>query len=327
MNQAIKINPTTIITGFLGAGKTTYLNSLLEVNQSKKYAIIENEFGKKSIDSEIIIRGEENVIELNNGCLCCTINDGLYDILNELYHKRHDFDELIIEATGLADPRGLAAPFITNPPIKKQYPLQKVICLIDAALIEEQLENTEEAIHQITYSDVLLINKTDLVDKRQLASLEAKLTQLNPLAQIVYTNEQNMDQAHDQFSQNSMQLDADDEPDLGDFKVKQLETHNHKHTEGIKSIYLSFDEPFDLQKLRMRLHVFLMFQAGNLYRMKGTLCLNDSDEKFLLQSVGKGMSIDPIRKWKPGEKRTSTIVLIGKNLERYSLMKMFSHGQ
>jgi len=178
--------PSTILTGFLGAGKTTYLNYLLQSKPDIRYAIIENEYGEQSIDSELILRAEDDIIELNNGCLCCTLNDNLYDILNKLFERREEYDEILIEATGVADPRGLADPFITYPTIKKQFPLTRIICLIDAELIEDQLKNTKEAISQITFSDVLLINKIDLVSEGYLGELTERLQKLNPLAKIVF---------------------------------------------------------------------------------------------------------------------------------------------
>ena len=321
MTDINKITPATVITGFLGAGKTTYLNSVLKHYTHKKFAVIENEFGEKSIDSDLIIRGEEDVIEINNGCLCCSLNEGLYDILSELYTKRDDFDELIIEATGVADPRGLCAPFINNPPIKKQFPLKNVLCLIDASLIEKQLLETEEAIHQITFSDILLINKTDLVDASYLNFLKQQLAKLNPLADIVVNDSalvQDIHQATPRF--------ADQQSTILEQKSKRLDavTVDHKHTKGIKSYSITFNQPFDLNSLRLRMHVFLQFQSKGLYRMKGILWLEGSDDKYFLQSVGSQLSIERLREWKDEEVRKSTIVIIGIGLERSSLEKMFN---
>ena len=162
----ISPKPVTIITGFLGAGKTTYLNHLLKERSETRFAIIENEFGEKGIDGELVVRPDETIVEMNNGCLCCTLNDNLYDILNELHDRRDDFDEIVIEATGIADPTGLAAPFITHPLIKEHFPLRGVLCLVDAELIEDQLQDTEEAKNQVAYSDVLLVNKTDFGERQ-----------------------------------------------------------------------------------------------------------------------------------------------------------------
>jgi len=156
MEEKEEINiPVTIITGFLGAGKTTFLNHLLQENTDSRYAIIENEFGAQGIDNELVLRPDETIVELNNGCLCCTLNENLYDILNELFDRRSEFDEINIEATGVADPTGLAEPFIAHPLIKKHFPLKAIICLVDAEQVEDQLKETEEAINQITFSDIL----------------------------------------------------------------------------------------------------------------------------------------------------------------------------
>lgn len=326
MDTAIRTNPTVIITGFLGAGKTTFLNSVLAHHSDKKYAIIENEFGESSIDSDIIIRGEEDVIELNNGCLCCTINESLYEILNQLHTRRADFSELIIEATGLADPRGLAGPFLTNPSVKKQFPLKHVICIVDATNIEEQLENTEEAIHQITFSDILLVSKTDLIEDSKLDGLKHLLASLNPIAQIIVGHTMDVPEVEHLISSDLATSDTFVSQKENAFQEQELDGHNHKHTRGISSVALHFDEPFDLLQLRLRLQVYLMFQASGLYRMKGILWLKDSDQKYLLQSVGQRMSIDPLRAWQPDEKRESTIVMIGRGLKQKALHKMFTQG-
>lgn len=306
-------SPTTIITGFLGSGKTTFLNHILTKNKDTRYAIIENEYGKKSIDSDLIMRSGDDIVELNNGCLCCTLNESLYEILNQLYNRRDQYDELIIEATGVADPRGLAAPFLTYPNIKKQFPLTRIICLVDAALIEEHLANTEEAIHQITFSDVILINKVDLVDADKLDVLTAKMQELNPLATIVHGSE-------NEFPE----IDA--QKDLEELLVQQSLTPHHKHTEGLKSFTFTFDEPFDYQKLHFRLLTFLMFQSKGLYRIKGIISVTNSDEKYKLQSVGKQVVIDPHRKATDPNDTQSTIVVIGKDFTREGLMRVFQQG-
>lgn len=323
MRNAYKTTPSTIITGFLGAGKTTYLNKVLENYPDKRFAIIENEFGEKSIDSGLIIRGEEDVLEINNGCLCCSLSEGLYDILTELHNKRNTFEELIIEATGVADPRGLALPFINNPSIKKQFPLKQVLCITDASLIERQLEETEEAIHQITFSDILLISKTDLVDTAYLDQLKVRLSRLNPLAKIVTNNEDSIASIYEASPRLSEQQFIDIENKAATLNAIPAKVHDHKHTIGIKSISLSFDMPFDLDKLRFRIHVFLSFQSKGLYRMKGILWIKDSNEKYLLQSVGRQLNIENLRSWKNGETRTSTIVMIGVGLQKSGLEKMF----
>ena len=262
-------------------------------------------------------------MELNNGCLCCTLNEGLYEILQDLYHKRNTFEELIIEATGVADPRGLAAPFITNPPVKKQFPLRQVICLIDVSLIEQQLEETEEAVHQITYSDILLVNKMDLVDGQTITRVRQLLNQLNPFAKVYLGAYDQLPDLHNMSPRvkENLILQADnDEVTV----FEEMPPPNHKHTKGIKSISITFDKPFDLHTLQFRLKVFLSFQSKGLYRMKGILWIKKSDEKYYLQSVGKQISIDKLKAWEPNKKRKSTIVMIGVGLQKSGLQKMFN---
>lgn len=329
------VKPTTILSGFLGAGKTTYLNHLLESKPNTRFAIIENEFGEESIDSELIIRAEDGIVELNNGCLCCTLNDNLYDILNTLFERRDEYDEIIIEATGVADPRGLAEPFIIHPAIKKQFPLKGIICLVDAELVEDQIQETEEAIHQITFSDILLVNKTDLVDNAYLNSLSQKLAQMNPLASMFFGHQNDFPSIditnrntdldkplEKQHSHSHGHHDNSHNHSSAHFPVHQPHHHHdHEHTDVV-SIMITFDQPFNPQTLRHVLTVYLTLQARDLYRMKGLLWFKDADEQYLLQSVGKRHSIDVKRLWEAGEKRESKIVFIGKNLQRKGLERM-----
>lgn len=328
MSTDLKHIPVTILTGFLGAGKTTFLNHILKERSSTRFAIIENEFGEQGIDNELVIQPEETIVELNNGCLCCTLNDNLYDILNELHQRRDEFDEIIIEATGVADPEGLAQPFITHPAIKKTFPLTAIICLVDAEQIEEQLERTEEAAKQVAYSDVLLINKSDLVTSEAIEKLEHKLNQLNPLATVL--SGQVDDYPSIEHQRNSTILDEkllnghhSHHPPEKDFPVQKPHSHHHHHhTDSINSVTLHFDRPFDLRKLGLHLSVFFMFQAKDVYRMKGIVWLDDEETKFVLQSVGARFNYTPYKNWEAGEARGSVLVFIGKNLKRNGLESM-----
>ncbi len=327
MNSSAK--PVTILTGFLGAGKTTFLNHLLEYNKNTRYAIIENEFGEQGIDSELVIRPEETIVELNNGCLCCTLNDNLYDILNDLFDRKAEFDEIIIEATGVADPTGLAEPFVVHDLIKEYFPLKGVICLVDAELIETHLVETEEAKNQVAFSDVLLINKTDLVAQEYAKELVQKLHQLNPLASIVLGNKQAfpvidldpqqspLDEIfHD--SNHASQSKRDQQ-----FPVSKPHTHHyHKHTEEIVSHTFHFDQPFNYQMLDQQLFVYLRLQSAGLYRMKGLVWLESSEDQHVVQSVGKRLDIEKRDAWPDGVKKRSVMVFIGKNLQRKGIEKL-----
>ena len=323
--------PVTILTGFLGVGKTTFLNHLLQHNKDTRYAIIENEFGEQGIDSELIIRPEETIVELNNGCLCCTLNDNLYDILNDLFDRKEEFDEIIIEATGVADPTGLAQPFLAHPLVKKYFPLKGIICLVDAELVEDQLKETEEVKSQLAYSDLLLINKTDLVSQERVENLKQKLHQLNPLANIAVGNKQAFPEIHLTPDQSPLEeifeetRSASSSTGELNFPISKSHTHHHhKHTEEIVSHTFYFDQPFDDQILGQQLTVYLMLQSEGLYRMKGLVWIDGAKEQYLVQSVGKRLDVEKRDPWPSGEKKRSVVVFIGKNLERHGIEKLLN---
>ncbi|MEL7194909.1 MAG: GTP-binding protein [Bacteroidota bacterium] len=338
--------PVTILTGFLGAGKTTFLNHLLEQNKDTRYAIIENEFGEQGIDGELVVHPDETIVELNNGCLCCTLNENLYDILNELFDRRDSFDELIIEATGVADPTGLAEPFVSHPLIKKHFPLKGVVCMVDAELIESQLVETEEAKNQVAFSDVLLINKTDLVSPEEVEALKERLPKLNPLARVIVGNKTSFpdiklnpeksplddifkhshshshDHHHHDHGHSHEHSHAETEMQ---FPVsKPHHHHHHHHTEEIVSHTFHFDQPFNLQLLEQQLFVYLMLQSAGLYRMKGLAWLDGSEDQYVVQSVGKRLDIEKKAPWGAGEEKKSVMVFIGKNLQRKGLEKLLN---
>lgn len=324
--------PVTILTGFLGSGKTTYLNHLLQENDKIRYAIIENEYGEQGIDNELVIYPDDTIVELNNGCLCCTLNDNLYEILNELHERRDQFDEVIIEATGVADPSGLAQPFIIHPAIRKDFPHVATICLVDAELIEDQLGSTKEAINQITNSDILLLNKTDLVSNRYIESLEQKLKTYNPMARIVRGNKDDFPQIS--YKKGNTDYDsrlskiALEHGSEGGFPVDKPHKphHNHEHTEEINSHSFVYDEPFDFQMLYQQLFVYLTFQSQDLLRMKGIFWTAHSEKKQVLQSAGKRLVVEEKGVWSPSEARKSVVVFIGKSLQRKGLEQLLNRS-
>ena len=325
--------PVTILSGFLGTGKTTFLNHILTENPKTRYAIIENEFGEQGIDNELIIRPEETIVELNNGCLCCTLHDNLYDILNELHDRRSEIDEIIIEATGVADPSGLAQPFISHPLIKKTFPLASIICLVDAELMFDHLAHTEEAINQISFSDILLINKTDTVDDEQVNRVRKKLQQLNPLAKIYQGSKKqfptiDFQRSNDKLESLLTSSDTNHQQDNSSaFPVSKPHTHHHHHhTDDINSQTFIFEQPFDLKKLYQSLFVYLTFQSVGLFRIKGLLSIQNDQKQYVIQSVGKRLEIQEKRNWKPNEKRSSILVFIGKNLQRPGLENVLRRG-
>ena len=308
----------TILTGFLGAGKTTFLNALLSHQNNRKFAIIENEFGEENIDNDLITRSDGDLIEMNNGCLCCTLNDNLYEILTELYKRRDTFDELVIETTGIADPAGVALPFLADAAIGRAFELKRVVCLVDAQLLEDQLRDTQEAIKQISFADVVIINKTDTVAADYLPKIQGILAGINPFAKIFVGN-QNLYPIDEAFAIER----TTNEPPQSESTPISGHHHHHHHAHGdIVSLSFRFDEAFDLDFLSNRLTAFLMFQAVGVYRVKGIFNVAGKSQKIVVQSVGRNLSIEGGAPWDDSQARVSRIVFIGKKLKAPGYEKM-----
>lgn len=321
--------PVTILTGFLGAGKTTYLNHIINSKLDTRFAIIENEFGEEGIDSELIFRPEDEIVELNNGCLCCTLNDNLYDILNDLFDRREEFDEIIIEATGVANPAGLAEPFLSNPLIKEHFPLLGTICIIDTELVEDQIEETEEALNQITFSDVLILNKTDIVNDVYTEEVKNKMASINPMAAIYQSKngqfpEFDLSKQKDETEEKLLEKDFMQEATDGLNLKAPHNHHHHRHTKEIVSFSFRFDQRFDYEMLYHQLFVYLTFQSIGLYRIKALVDFANKEKQYVLQTVGKRLNIEEKRPWKEGEKRESVFVFIGKNLKETGLKNLLN---
>ncbi len=308
--------PVTILTGFLGAGKTTFLNQVIAQRADTKFAIVENEFGEAGIDGELIINPNNEIFELNNGCLCCSLNEGIYDILNELSTKTDQFDELIIETTGIADPANVAIPFFSLSEIKKDFPVKRIVCLVDAELIENQLIETEEAIKQLAFSDIILLNKTANVSEIYLKEIKYKLLAINPF--IKFFQEKGMIFPVKEIFETERDTDLKIE-DMG----SRSNSHEHKHGK-IKSLSFRFDNAFDDKELQMRLFGYLVFEAKGLYRIKGILNAKNVNHRLILQSVGQNLSISGGKAWQKDEKKESKIVFIGKDLDKLFFEELLS---
>lgn len=332
--------PVTILTGFLGAGKTTLLNEIIASRKDTRFAIVENEIGEEGIDGDLVVQSDENIIEMNNGCLCCTLNESLLDILTEFHKREAEWDEMVIEATGIADPSGIAFPFLKVPAIRRDYHLQRTVCLVDAELVEDRLRDTEEAAQQIAFSDILLINKTDQAKPEDVERIRKVLKGINPIAEVLVGHKGNypLDEifSYTQLERDSSITVDDEKPTFsyhpGDTtfgKGAHLHPghghHQHKHS-LIDSYSFRFDEPFELEKLGYRLNVFLIFQSKGVYRIKGIVNDPERPYKIIIQSVGKNLSALPGEPWKEGEKRVSRFVVIGRDLKALGLEKMLREG-
>jgi len=337
------IKDITIITGFLGAGKTTLLNAIIIARKEVVYAIIENEIGQESIDAGLIVSTQGPLVELNNGCLCCSLNGDLLAALETLSDQAESWDELIIEATGIADPANIAMPFLTDAHVAKYFRLKKVICVVDAEQIEDQLKETSEAIKQISFSDILLINKATQVSEAYLDELTDILKSINPFANVVISTRVDMG-VEKMFL---MERDADFPTNpkstitpkgifslspLGYMPGKNnikgnsslLNSHSQHEHSGIETLMLRFSVAMNVSKLEPVLRVFLLFQAPEIYRIKGFVYVEGSGNRVIVQSVAQRLAISQGSVWKNEETKESKIVIIGKHLQREGLENIFN---
>lgn len=333
----MKAKEVTLLTGFLGAGKTTVLNAVIAKKKDTRFAIIENEIGEESIDAGLILKGEDDIMELNNGCLCCTLNDNIYELLNNLWDRRDSWDHLIIEATGIADPANIAHPFLTSDNVKRGFDLKRVVCIVDAELIEDQLKEHPEAIKQIAFSDMILLNKVEKVSAAYVKDLQAILKSINPFAETLiaegqdfqvtklferarfanfYSNPKPVLTPKGMFSLSSA---APEKRPLVAFGTSH---HKHEHSD-IETILLKYKESMNIQDLEHRMMVFLIAQSANVYRVKGIIYSHLFGSRIVLQTVGKSLAITLGETWLPDEIPETKIVVIGKDLKLYGFDKMF----
>jgi len=341
--------PVTVLTGYLGAGKTTLLNRILTGDHGKKYAVIVNEFGEIGIDNDLVVGADEEVFEMNNGCVCCTVRGDLIRIVQGLMKRKGGFDGIIIETTGLADPGPVAQTFFVDEDVKAKTRLDSVIALVDAKHILLRLSDSREAVEQIAFADQIVLNKTDLVSESDLKMIEARIRRLNPLAPIYRA--QRSDVALDKIL------------DRGSFDLDRMETlnpphghehhvhdehcghdhdhdhhhhdhghHHHDHDHGkladihddeIKGVSLRIEKPIDGKKITAWLDRLLADQGPDILRAKGIINVEGENKRLVFQAVHMILEGDLQREWKPGEDRSSRMVFIGRNLDEAKLRESF----
>jgi len=306
--------PVTILTGFLGSGKTTLLNRILKEDHGHRIAVIENEFGEIGVDNEIIETGDEQIVEMNNGCICCTVRGDLIRILGTLKEKRDEgklkFDRVVIETTGMADPGPVAQTFFTDEEIGNYYLLDSIITLVDAKHAPKQLDEFHEAQEQVGFADRILLSKTDLTAEDETQKLVQRLKRMNPRAPIkkVHFGDAPIGEVLDirGFNLNAiLQLDPE-------FLVDS----HHEHHDQVESFVFKSNKPFDGQKLEQFLSGMIQVYGPDLLRYKGVLWMKGNPRRVVFQGVHMMMGGDMGKPWAKGEKKHSIMVFIGKKLPK-----------
>jgi len=307
--------PVTIITGFLGSGKTTLLNRILKEQHGHRIAVIENEFGEAGIDNELLVQDQgEQIVEMNNGCICCTVRGDLVRILGELHAKKAagqlHFDRVIIETTGLADPAPVAQTFFVDETIREQYLLDAIVTVVDACHGPQQLDEHHEAQEQVGFADRLLLSKTDLVSESEAEDLEGRLRRMNPRAPLsrVHFGAAPIGEILDirGFNLNSI-LEID---------PAFLDDVSHEHDEEVASFVFRAERSFDQAKLEAFLGGIVQVYGTDMLRYKGVLWIAGVEQRAVLQGVHMIMGASLTRPWQAGEKRESVMVFIGRRLPR-----------
>lgn len=303
--------PVTILTGFLGAGKTTLLNRILQEQHGHRIAVIENEFGETGIDSDLLLQSEEQIVEMNNGCICCTVRDDLVRILKSLLSRGGNVERIIIETTGLADPGPVIQTFIAEPMIQLAYRLDSVVTLVDAVHAEAQLGEHAEAREQIAFADRIFVTKGDIAGPAGVAAVKALIREINPRTPV---DEANFGQVPLTRVLNLHGFDLDAilsmEPDFLE------DGHHHHHHSDIRSFVLRERYPIDPEKLEIWLSVIGANFGPDLLRYKGVLNLSGNPRRVVFQGVHMLMGATDGALWEQDEARDSVLVFIGRRLPR-----------
>jgi G3E family GTPase len=310
--------PVTVLTGYLGAGKTTLLNRILTEQHGRKYAVVINEFGELGVDNDLVVDTDEEVFEMNNGCICCTVRGDLIRIVGGLMKRRDRFDGIIIETTGLANPAPVAQTFFVDEGVKAKTRLDAIVTVVDAKHLPARLADSHEAADQIAFADVIILNKTDLVTQEELEAVEATIRQINRFA-VIHRTQRSAVPIAEVLDRGAFDLQRilAIQPDFlsGD--------DDHEHNEDISSMSFEVEAPIDPEKFNAWIGGLLQDQGPNLLRTKGILHYQGDDRRFAFQAVHMIADGDYIGPWKEGEPRVSRIVFIGRNLNRPRLRRGF----
>ena len=318
--------PVTVLTGFLGAGKTTLLNHILTEQHGKRIAVIENEFGEVGIDDAIVLDAEEEIFEMNNGCICCTVRGDLIRILGNLMRRKDKFDQILIETTGLADPAPVAQTFFVDDEIASQLRLDAIVTVVDAKhllphLDEEKPEGIEnESVEQLAFADRIVDNKIDLVEEGEVAHVESRIREINKLAPIVRTQHGKVDlDAILEVGAFSLDRVLVEDPEFLDPDAE------HQHDETVTSVGIETSGECDLGRLNAWLGGLLAARGTDIFRSKGILAISGTDEQYVFQGVHMLLEGRALGAWAEGEERRNRLVFIGRNLDREELEASFRY--
>ena len=336
--------PVTVLTGYLGAGKTTLLNRILSEDHGRRYAVIVNEFGEIGIDNDLVIGADEEVFEMNNGCVCCTVRGDLIRVVQGLMKRQtaktgRGFDAIIVETTGLADPGPVAQTFFVDEDVRAATVLDSVTTVVDAKHLPLRLADSREAAEQVAFADQIVLNKTDLVTPAELAAVEAQIRALNPLAPIHRTTRSQVPLdailgrgAFDLARMETLNPVHGEAGHVHDEHCEDDHHHDHSHdhaghdhvaASGIRGVSLSAEQPLNGNRVTAWLNQLLEAQGPDILRAKGILDIKDEDRRLVFQAVHMILEGDYQAPWKPAERRWSRMVFIGRNLDEAALKAGF----
>jgi G3E family GTPase len=355
--------PVTVITGYLGAGKTTLLNRILTEQHGKRYAVIVNEFGEIGIDNDLIVGADEEIFEMNNGCICCTVRGDLIRIIEGLMRRRGKFDAIIVETTGLADPAPVAQTFFVDADVKNAAKLDAVVALADAKWLSERLKDAPEAKSQIAFADVIVLNKTDLVSRDELSEVEGRIRAINPYATlhravkadvplqaVLERNAFDLDRilkiepdflgaddhAHDHDHHHDHECGPNCDHEHHDHHDDHGHAHGHDahndhnggrahfHDEEMRSVAIHHEGEVNPERFIPWLNDLLQRDGADILRCKGIVAFEDEPRRFVFQGVHMILDGDLQREWKKDEKRSSRLVFIGRKLKEAEIREGFA---
>jgi len=314
--------PVTVLTGYLGAGKTTLLNRILSENHGRKFAVVINEFGELGVDNDLVVDADEEVFEMNNGCICCTVRGDLIRIIGGLMKRKGRFDGIIVETTGLANPAPVAQTFFVDEDVKRSTKLDAIVTVVDAKHLPARLKDSSEAQEQIAFADIIVLNKMDLVSAEEADEVERLIKQINPYAEIRRSTKSDVPLesviGRDAFN---LARIMEKEPDFlsGD--------DHHEHDSEVNSVSFEVSKPIDAEKFNAWISQLLQTKGQDLLRTKGILYYAGDNRRFAFQAVHMIADGDYIGEVKEGDPRRSKIVFIGRDLNRPQLRRGFEACQ